>query len=192
MKRGYIRLSKAGPSLADQQKALAGAGIGDFSEGSSIFVDQIPKRGGRSNWPSRDRAIRSLDPGDVLVVSSAARLGTSVSDVLGVLLAVGERRASVFDVEIGRMIAWHPDALSVVEYAQRAEQENRKEVAATARAAQAETGRFGAAPKKLDGEVLAEAKRLWADPALSGAEVAERVGVNVRTLYRRLGERGNT
>lgn len=189
MKRGYIRLSKAGPSLEDQQKALERAGINNFSEGVSVFVDPPLKRGDPPTWLGRTKAIQSLRPGDELVVSSASRLGTTMSDVLGVLRAVGERQASILVADSGHKVAWHPDALAAVEFAQGAELENRREVAATARAAQAATGRVGGAPKQLHGEALEKAKRLWADQSLSAAEVAERVGVTTRTLYRRLGER---
>lgn len=190
MRRGYIRLSKAGPSLQDQQKALASAGIDDFSEFGPVYVDDIPKRRNAPTLPQRFEAIRSLEAGDELVVSSASRLGTSAGDVLDALRAIADRRAALYDAEIGETIVWHPDAAKLIAFAHRAESENRKEIAAKMRHSREASGKVGGAPEKLSGTALNEARRLWADTTLSSAEVAERIGVNVRTLYRRLGDRG--
>lgn len=190
MRRGYIRLSKAGPSLEDQQKALANAGIDDFSEYGPVYVDEVPKRRNAPTLPQRFQAIRSLEAGDELVVSSASRLGTSAGDVLDAMRAIAERRAALYDAETGETVVWHPDATKVIEFARRAEGENRKEIAAKMRHSREASGKIGGAPEKLSGAALKEAKRLWADATLSSAQVAEQIGVNVRTLYRRLGDRG--
>ena len=64
--------------------------------------------------------------------------------------------------------------------------ERRTEITAKARAAATERR---PAPK-LSGRLLVRAKELWIDPKLTAAQVDAEVGVPVRTLYRRLGERG--
>lgn len=190
MRRGYIRLSKAGPSLESQQAALRSAGLDDFSEYGPVYVDQVV--GGRraSELPERENAVRSLEPGDELVVSSAARLGTSVSDVVAVLQEVGRKDAAVFDVETGAVIRWHPDALQVIEYAQRADSANRKEIAEKMRQKRVATGRLGGAPGRKWKVSEKRAQELWDDLSRSNQSVAEEVGTSVPTLYRRLGERG--
>lgn len=190
MRRGYIRLSKAGPSFEDQQKALANAGIDDFSEYGPVYVDEISKRRNPLILPARFEAIRSLEAGDELVVASASRLGTSTGDVLDAMKAIADRKAALYDVETGETVIWHPDATKVIDYARRAEGENRKEIGAKMRQSREASGRIGGAPEKLSGAALKEAKRLWADTTLSSSQVAEKIGVNVRTLYRRLGDRG--
>lgn len=190
MRRGYIRLSKAGPSLEDQQKALVSAGIDDFSDYGPVYVDEVPKRRNAPTLPQRYEAIRSLEAGDELVVSNASRLGTSAGDVLDAMRAIADRRAALYDAETGETVVWHPDATKVIEFARRAEGENRKEIAAKMRRSREASGKIGGAPEKLSGAALKEAKRLWADATLSSAQVAEQIGVNVRTLYRRLGDRG--
>lgn len=190
MKRGYIRLSKAGPTLEDQKAALAKAGIEDFSEHGHVYVDEIPNRRNEPLLPQRAEAIRSLEAGDELVVTSASRLGPSTGDVLDAMKAIADRKAALYDVETGMAVVWHPDAMTVIEYARRAEGENRKEIAAKMRQSRVSSGKIGGAPEKLSGATLIEAERLWADATLSSAQVAEKIGVNVRTLYRRLGDRG--
>ncbi|MCA1490739.1 recombinase family protein [Ensifer sp. NBAIM29] len=189
MRRGYIRLSKAGPSLEDQQKALASAGIDDFSEYGPVYVDVIPKHN-QPTLPQRLEAIRSLEAGDELVVASASRLGTSTGDVLDAMKAIGDQKAALFDAETGETVIWHPDTAKVIEFARRAEGENRREIAAKMRRARVTSGKVGGAPERFGAEALAEAEKLWADPKLSSSEVARLTGINVRTLYRRLGDRG--
>lgn len=190
MRRGYIRLSKAGPSLQEQKAALEAAGINDFSEYGPVYVDEIPKGRNAPPLPQRYEAIRSLEAGDELVVSNASRLGISTGDVLDAMKAIADRKAALHDVETGETVAWHPDATKVIEFARRAEGENRKEIAAKMRQSREASGKVGGAPEKLSGTALKEAQRLWADTTLSSAQVAEKIGVNVRTLYRRLGDRG--
>ncbi|WJS87210.1 recombinase family protein [Paracoccus sp. TOH] len=189
MRRGYIRLSKAGPSLKEQQDALASAGIDNFTDFGPVYVDVIPRGRPAEALPNRRHAIISLEPGDELVVASAARLGTSAVDVLEALAEIGRRGASVFDVEQSQLVSWHPDALPVLEFASRAEAQGRKEVAAKMRRARVESGMIGGQPAKLKGALLAKARSLWADPRMSAAEVSEEVGVSVRTLYRHLGDK---
>ena len=190
MRRGYIRLSKAGPSLEVQQAALRSAGIDDFSQYGPVYVDEIPVRRSAKPLPQRFEAIRSLEPGDELVVASAARLGTTAGDVLAVFQEIGQKGAVVFDAETGKTVQWHPDAIQAIEYAQRAESANRKEISAKMRRRRVETDRLGGPSVKGWKVPVKRAKELWDDDKLSAAYVAEQVGVSVPTLYRRLGDRG--
>ncbi|GGB09165.1 hypothetical protein GCM10011491_41410 [Brucella endophytica] len=183
-------MSKAGPSIDEQKQALKSAGIEDFSEYGPVYVDEIPRGRNEPALPQRDNAIRSLEAGDVLVIASAARLGSSEGDVLQAMKAIGERSAVIYDVKTGETIVCHPDAIKVLEYAQKAESENRKEIAQKMRRAREASGRVGGPPEKLGGDRLREAKRLWEESSLSKGEIAKKFGVTVRTLYRRLGDRG--
>lgn len=190
MKRGYIRLSRAGPSLEVQKEALRSAGITDFSEFGPVYVDEIPKGRRITGLPERDAAIRSLLPGDELVVASASRLGTSASDVLAAIQRIGAKEAVILDAETGETISWHPDALKVAEYARRAERANRSEITAKMSLKRAESGKLGGAPTKKWKVSQKRAREMWNDPTRSASEVAELVGISVPTLYRRFGERG--
>lgn len=59
------------------------------------------------------------------------------------------------------------------------------------RRARVDTGQLGGKPMKFTGKMRTEAEQLWSDPTLSAEEVAEKIGVGVRTLYRHLGVRGS-
>lgn len=189
MLRGYIRLSKAGPSLEDQQKALAQAGIVDFSAHGPVYVDNIPRSRAAPSFPQREYAIRSLVRGDRLVIACASRIGISSADILATLTAIAENGAQLCDAETGQTIEPTPEALQALRFAERAESDNRKETAAKMRQQRVATGRLGGAPEKLTGELLAEARELWKDHKFSVSQIAERTGISRRTLYRHLGER---
>ncbi|MDB5358818.1 MAG: resolvase [Rhodospirillales bacterium] len=189
MKRGYIRLSKAGPSLEEQQAALRSAGIEDFTDEGPVYVDQPAKRKQRAGdvvFPQREECIKRARPGDVVIVASPGRLATSADDALRMLAALGRKGAQLQIVSTGRTYHWDEAALDGLELAADTAMENRAEVTAKARAAATERR---PAPK-LSGKLLARAKELWADPKLTAAQVEADVGVPIRTLYRRLGGRG--
>ncbi len=83
---GYARVSTDGQSYADQVAALKTAGAsGVFSEKQS---------GARSDRPQLAKAIASLGPGDVLMVTRLDRLARSTRDLLNVLHAIAERGAA--------------------------------------------------------------------------------------------------
>lgn len=194
MKRGYVRVSKAGPTLDEQREALAKAGITDFSDAGPVYVDMPPKGrrkpGADARLERRTDAIKGLRAGDVLVVSSPARLGTSTEDIMAVLAEIGRRQASVFDCSTRQTVEWHPQAAEVVAFAAAAETERRQEITRKARRVAAELGAVRGAARKLTPKRRAEAQALWADVLLTAAQVEERTGVPVRTLYRLFGPRG--
>lgn len=191
MKLGYIRISKTGPSLDEQKSILSTAGV-DVSESSeALFIDNQSTHRRQHHLPKRLEAINNLSQGDFLVVSSGARLGSSIGDILDALDDVDRRRAAVLDAETGTVIEWHPDAMKVIKYARRAESEIRKEIAQKMRSTRVALGTLGGPPEKLTNETLSQAQKLWSDKSLTASQVAERVGVSVRTLYRRLGERSS-
>lgn len=186
MKYGYICISKVGPSKAQQQSALTEAGADKF------IVDDIQEVKGskRLALAERTKLLDLLDKGDQVLVSSAARVGTSPGDILEFMQEVHARGAVILDLETGETITWHPDAAPAIEFVKRAELGQRSEIARKMNRRRAETGNMGA-PRKLTDEGLEEARELWKDPSLTVAEIAKRVGVVPRTLYRRLEPREN-
>src|ERR1700692_3658929 len=83
---GYARVSTDGQDVADQVAALRAAGAGRvYSEKQS---------GAKSDRPQLAKAIRSLAPGDVLMVTRLDRLTRSTRHLLNVLHEVGERDAA--------------------------------------------------------------------------------------------------
>jgi DNA invertase Pin-like site-specific DNA recombinase len=83
---GYARVSTDGQTLAAQEAALAQAGA------AKTFAEKVS---GASvvNRPALARALRSLNEGDVLLVTRLDRLARSTRDLLNVLDAVGKAGA---------------------------------------------------------------------------------------------------
>lgn len=194
MRVGYVRISKAGPSRAQQEAALRSAGV-EGGRGEALFIDLQPKPSAKpdARHPEREKAIMALRQGDELVIASPSRLGSSLDDVLQALKRIGERKAKLFVVSTGESYRWHRDAIALAEFASLAEREGGAERAKRMRERKAELGGAlgGPAPRLQEGsKEWRAAKALWADASKSGAEVAKETGVSLRTLYRLFGDRG--
>ena len=194
MRRGYIRLSKAGPSRKAQEAALACAGIEDFSDIGPVHIDVIPKPAARpeDRHPQRAEAIRSLCDGDELVIASPARLGATREDILSSIKAIGDRGASIHDASTGTSYRWHPDAAGIAEFAALAEREGAAERTKKMRERKAELGAHAGPPARLEKGTAPynRAKTLWEDLTKSAKEVAAETSVSTATLYRHFGPKG--
>jgi len=82
---GYARVSTAGQDLAGQIEELKAAGCGN------IFKEKAS--GAKSDRPELAKAIRRLEPGDVLIVTRLDRLARSTLDLLSILRRVTEAGA---------------------------------------------------------------------------------------------------
>lgn len=184
MKLGYVRLSRAGPTLDAQLSAQRDAGVPP----SMIMMDD--HRGSAPySFESRSLLLHSLKSGDELVVAAASRLGVGLDDVLGFLAEVSRLGATVFDAETGQRFTWHPDAAGIVDFARRATSGTRLEVIAKLQRNREASERLGGPKLKLEGELMERARRMWSDPTLSVPDIADELKVSTRTLYRRLGDR---
>lgn len=83
---GYARVSTNGQDLTDQVWALEAVG--------AVKVYREKQSGARSDRPQLAKAIASLAPGDVLVVTRLDRLARSTRDLLNTLHIVSERGAA--------------------------------------------------------------------------------------------------
>jgi DNA invertase Pin-like site-specific DNA recombinase len=83
---GYARVSTNGQDLTDQVRALEAIG--------AVRIYREKQSGARSDRPQLAKAIASLAPGDVLVVTRLDRLARSTRDLLNVLHEVSERGAA--------------------------------------------------------------------------------------------------
>ena len=86
MKIGYARVSTTGQSSDGQVEQLRSAGC-------ERVVQEIAS-GAKTDRPVLAKIVASLKPGDVLVVTRLDRLARSTIDLLTLLKAVGDRRAS--------------------------------------------------------------------------------------------------
>jgi DNA invertase Pin-like site-specific DNA recombinase len=82
---GYARVSTRDQDLAVQDADLAAAGC------AKVFKEKIS--GAKTDRSELVKAIRRLEPGDVLVVTRLDRLARSTRDLLNVLDEVGKRGA---------------------------------------------------------------------------------------------------
>jgi DNA invertase Pin-like site-specific DNA recombinase len=82
---GYARVSTNGQDLGSQEAELMAAGC------AKVFKEKVS--GAKTDRAELAKAIRRLEPGDVLVVTRLDRLARSTRDLLNVLATVAEREA---------------------------------------------------------------------------------------------------
>jgi DNA invertase Pin-like site-specific DNA recombinase len=82
---GYARVSTNGQDLAAQEAELLTAGC------AKVFKEKAS--GAKTDRAQLAKALRRLEPGDVLIVTRLDRLARSTRDLLNILATVGEREA---------------------------------------------------------------------------------------------------
>ena len=82
---GYARVSTDGQSLDAQHSALTAAGA------EKVFAEK--QSGIKTDRAALARCLRSLAPGDVVLVTKLDRLARSTRDLLNTLAAIAEARA---------------------------------------------------------------------------------------------------
>lgn len=187
MKRGYIRVSKLTPR-EPQEAALRAAGFTDFGDGGNVWIDTEPRRkpkGGEVHLEWRDRACRTRK-GDEVVVASLEAWARSPADGAEALAKLTKGGGTLRALDTGKTYSSGEAMAEALDFLA-------DMTAATQRAATA-PARLAAAKRvarKAEDEAKAwkEARRLWADQAVTAAEAAERSGISERTLYRRLGNK---
>lgn len=192
--RGYIRERPKGPSVEDQRKALAKAGVPLDGTHPPIYIDLIGKRT-RKNLdnplPARAAAIGSLRPGNKLVIYDPATLGTTEGDILDALAATGQQEATVVTCDPPGEFKWHPDVSEALGFAV----DGAKKLDRERRRVRTEAGPIIGRPKKLTGDALDFARSLWGRRDMSYpqvvAEIKAKTGVDVsvKTLLSALGHK---
>lgn len=178
MLRGFIRTMRVGLSVKDQRSALSAAGLDSADECSPVYLDD------------RDAAIASLKEGDQLVVASAACLGHPEHDILAALSAIGERGATVMDLETQTTIPWSADVQAAVDFSIRGGTATRNAVAAKARRARAASGNLGGIPAvEWDQTKLTKLREMF-DNNTPRQKMADILGVSRPTLQRKLRDLG--
>ena len=161
---GYARVSTTDQRLDLQVDALTRAGCG------RIFSDRAS--GGRGDRPGLKDCLSHLRAGDTLVVWKLDRLGRTVRQLVDFTAELGVREINFASLTDG-MAEMERDLI-------------RERTTAGLAAAKAR-GRLGGRPTKLSTQQIGHAKLLLADPTISGAEVAQTLGVARSTLYRSIG-----
>jgi DNA invertase Pin-like site-specific DNA recombinase len=82
---GYARASTSGQDLVAQEAELMAAGA------AKVFKEKVS--GAKTDRAELAKALRRLEPGDVLIVSRLDRLARSTRDLLNIVAAIAEREA---------------------------------------------------------------------------------------------------
>lgn len=176
---GYARVSTGDQNLDLQKTALFRA------ECEQIFEDTASGKNARR--PGLRRALRRLKPGDVLVVWKLDRLGRSVRDLITLvseLQARGVNFRSLTDsidtsTPAGRFFFHVMSALAEME------RELIVERTRAGLAAAREQGRVGGRRRVMTTEVVERCRRMM-DMGATRKQVADVIGVDVKTIYKYL------
>lgn len=195
MLRGYIRERAKGPSVDEQRKALAKAGVSFDGDYPPVYTDMIQRRTRKAldnHLPQRFAAIKSLRHSqDKIVVYDLATLGTTENDIKDAIAATGERDAVIVVCNPSDEFRWHPDVTKVLGKIADAG----KILDTEKRRVRTGAGPMIGRPKKLFGDALDYARDLWGKAELSSKQVAAQVkeetgvDVSVRTLLLTLGHK---
>ena len=191
---GYVRVSGRDQNAARQMIAMREFGVAE----ENIIVE---KQSGKDfRRPLYLRLVRSLQPGDVLVVKSIDRLGRNYTEILEQWGAITKKRESaivVLDMPLldtwqgwdltGKLIA--DIVLQLLRYAAQTERENiRQRQAEGIAAAMARGGaRFG--PERMElPDAFSPLAELWQRGDISSRKAAGRLGISYQTFLRRAKE----
>ncbi|GAA4250781.1 helix-turn-helix domain-containing protein [Azospirillum formosense] len=185
MDLGYARVSTADQVLDAQIAALTGAGV----DPSRIYTDRIS--GAKAERPGLAELMRSLRPGDVVVVYRLDRLGRSLLDLLDLVRRIEAAGAGLRSLHetldtttpTGRLL-FHLFG-AIAEFERGLVRERTMAGLAAARVRGAKPGRKSA----LTAEKLQLVRVLWADPTVPVVHIVKEFRVSRRTLYRELGPR---
>ena len=179
---GYARVSTADQDHALQRDALNAAGC------SRVFTETAS--GALRDRPELGKVLDYLRPGDTLVVWKLDRLGRSISHLIEIVTALGDRGIGFrsltegFDTTTpGGKLIFHVLA-SLAEFEREIIRERTNAGLAAARA----EGRKGGRPPALTGAKLEHARALRDAGQHTTTAIAEIVGVSRATLYRALAE----
>lgn len=179
MKIGYARVSTDDQNLDLQQRALEAAGC------EIVFTDQVS--GAAEKRPGLDKALARCGAGDVLVVWKLDRLGRSLSHLIAVIKALGDRGCefqslseSIDTATAGGRLVFHMMG-AIAEFERSLIAERTGAGIAAARKRGVKLGRR----KRLTDPQVRHARALI-DGGESPTIVARSLGVGRSTLYRAL------
>jgi DNA invertase Pin-like site-specific DNA recombinase len=175
---GYARVSTIDQNLALQRDALAEAGCG------KIFIEQLS--GAVTDRPALRDALEFARSGDTLIVWKLDRLARSMKQLIDTIeklrvKGIGFRSLTeALDTTTaqGRLVFHMFGALA--EFERSLIRERTQAGLAAAR----RVGRTGGRPPKLTGDDIEAANAMLANPDISVAQIADRLGVSPATLYR--------
>ena len=182
---GYARVSTSDQTVNPQVDELVRSGV----DPERIYTDVAS--GAKAERPGLAACLRSLQPGNVLVVAKLDRLARSVAHLVELGQELERRRVALRILNLGIDTGTPVGRLMFTIVAGIAEFELdliRERTRAGLAAARAR-GRPGGRKPALTGVRLDTARTLWADPAIAVEDIAAQYKVSRRTLFRVLGPR---
>lgn len=168
MRRGYIRERRVGPSIEDQRKSLASAGVMTEGTHPPIYMDMLKDVKGNKPLRQLALAVKSLRGDDEIVMHDAATPGRDHQEICDALAAVGAKgNKLVICTPTEREFVWRPEENSMLSVAGEGVTILRSE-----KHRNAGNKVVGAAPK-LVGRTLDIARKHWADPAMTARQAHE-------------------
>lgn len=185
----YIRLGPGLPTEAAQRSALAAAGLTE-DELVQPYTDRPKLRAGEEPaWDYMMRDVRNEGgEQDEVWIARPAILANSEAEARERIVTLTEQGAVLVIASSGLRYSVRaeaaPDVRSALDLSRDVKADERALVLAKARA-----GRK-ARPAAFTPQQWKEARRLWADPAVTVKDAEARSGIGHRTLYRKLGVKG--
>jgi len=179
-KIGYARVSTLDQNLALQQDALKEAGC------EKIYIEQMS--GAVTDRPALLEALQYARSGDTLIVWKLDRLARSMKQLIETveklrLRSIGFRSLTeAIDTTTAQGVLVFHMFSALAEFERQLIRERTRAGLAAAKRA----GRTGGRPAKLTEDDLDAARTLLANPDITVADVADRLGVSPVTLYRYL------
>ena len=186
MDRGYMRITKAGETEAEQRSKLIGAGV----EPHHLYLDDNskPVKGGASDLKERALIIDAIRAGSRVVVTNIDRLGVSSKDILAALGAIMAKGAAVHDLSSGKTYEGVTAGEAMADAAAAESRQKRTRIDKARAVLKTRKIKPGPQPK-LQGAEKAKARLLYTDVTIPIRTVAKEVGVSPSTLRRMFGER---
>ena len=185
---GYARVSTQEQNETRQLTAMREFGV----EEGNIIVEKLS--GKDFQRPRYQRLVRSLKPGDVLVVKSIDRLGRNYSEILEQWRVITKKRKAaivvldmpLLDTRRGRDLTGTLIAdivLQLLSYVAQTERENiRQRQAEGIAAAKAKGVRFGRKRRALP-DNFEELRQAWRSKEMTLTAAAKRCGIPKTTFY---------
>lgn len=187
---GYARVSTPRQSLDAQLDQLHAAGI------EEVWTDK--KSGKDTERPGLTELLKYARPGDCIVVTKLDRLGRNLRETLNLFHDLPERGIAIRTLDDPLTINTATDdttsriGVAILGLFAEMERSYMLERTERARAAALERGVPAGPKKKLSDEDIERAVYLRDIKKLSMSKVAEKVGVSVATLYRRIPPRSES